>query len=107
MGWNSQPTSAVILEDCRVPAANLIGGEGNGFKIAMRGLDGGRLSIGTCSVGAAAACVNHARDHVRVRKQFGKPLSANQVCSVCKLATPLSAAPCPPVPWALPSSQSH
>lgn len=47
LGWNSQPTAAVILEDVRVPAANLIGGEGNGFKIAMKGLDGGRLSIGT------------------------------------------------------------
>ena len=46
LGWNSQPTSAVILEDCRVPAANLVGAEGDGFKFAMKGLDGGRLSIG-------------------------------------------------------------
>ena len=48
LGWNSQPTAAVILDDCRVPAKNLIGEEGGGFKIAMAGLDGGRLSIGTC-----------------------------------------------------------
>lgn len=78
LGWNSQPTSEVIFEDCRVPAANLIGGEGNGFKIAMMGLDGGRLSIGTCSVGAAHACFNLARDHIKVRNQFNQPLAANQ-----------------------------
>lgn len=48
LGWNSQPTSAVIFEDCKVPVTNLIGKEGDGFKIAMRGIDGGRLSIGTC-----------------------------------------------------------
>jgi alkylation response protein AidB-like acyl-CoA dehydrogenase len=67
MGWNTQPTSMVIMEDCRVPVANLIGEEGQGFKIAMAGLDGGRLSIGTCSLGAARACYNLAREHVQVR----------------------------------------
>ena len=56
LGWNSQPTSAVIFEDCKVPVENRIGEEGFGFNIAMAGLDGGRLSIGTCSIGAAKAC---------------------------------------------------
>lgn len=78
LGWNSQPTAAVILDDCRVPAKNLIGEEGGGFKIAMAGLDGGRLSIGTCSIGAAQACWEAARDYISVRKQFGRPLDANQ-----------------------------
>ncbi len=81
LGWNSQPTCAVILEDCRVPVKNLLGKEGDGFKIAMRGLDGGRVSIGTCSVGASHACLGIAKDYVKLRKQFGKPLSHNQVRS--------------------------
>uniref|UniRef100_A0A7S2WBK3 Isobutyryl-CoA dehydrogenase, mitochondrial n=1 Tax=Rhizochromulina marina TaxID=1034831 RepID=A0A7S2WBK3_9STRA len=78
MGWKCQPTAAVIFEDCRVPVANRIGNEGDGFKIAMRGLDGGRLSIGACSLGAARACHDIATDYVKDRKQFQKPLSANQ-----------------------------
>ena len=78
MGWNSQPTAAVIMEDCRIPAANMLGGEGQGFKLAMAGLDGGRLSIGSCSIGAAQASFDMARDHLGVRQQFGKPLSSNQ-----------------------------
>ena len=78
LGWNSQPTCAVIFDDVRVPAANRLGKEGEGFKIAMKGLDGGRVSIATCSVGAAKACYDLARDHVKKREQFGKPLAANQ-----------------------------
>jgi len=78
MGWNSQPTCAVFLENARVPATNVVGGLGQGFKVAMKGLDGGRLSIAACSVGAAKACYDVAREHVKVRQQFGKPLAANQ-----------------------------
>ena len=78
LGWNSQPTRAVIMQNCRVPAANLLGREGAGFKIAMKGLDGGRINIGACSVGGAAAALQAARDHVLIRKQFGVPLAAQQ-----------------------------
>ncbi|NND49581.1 MAG: acyl-CoA dehydrogenase, partial [Rhizobiales bacterium] len=60
LGWNSQPTAAVVFENCRVPAANLIGGEGDGFAIAMQGLDGGRLNIGACSIGGARAALEAA-----------------------------------------------
>jgi len=75
LGWNTQPTAAVILDNCEVPVENRLGNEGDGFKIAMMGLDGGRLSIGTCSLGAAQQCFNQARDYVKQRKQFGQPLS--------------------------------
>lgn len=61
-----------------MPAANLLGKEGDGFKFAMKGLDGGRISIATCSVGAAARCLNLALDHTADRKQFGKPIAAFQ-----------------------------
>ncbi|XP_037083685.1 isobutyryl-CoA dehydrogenase, mitochondrial-like isoform X2 [Pollicipes pollicipes] len=75
MGWNAQPTRAVIFEDCRVPVANRLGAEGEGFGIAMKGLNGGRINIASCSLGAAQASLDLARDHVLVRKQFGKPLA--------------------------------
>jgi isobutyryl-CoA dehydrogenase len=78
MGWNSQPTAAVYFDAVRLPATALIGEEGAGFKYAMAGLDGGRLSIGACSVGAATTCFRLAREHVGVRKQFGRPLAAQQ-----------------------------
>jgi isobutyryl-CoA dehydrogenase len=78
LGWNSQPTRAVIMEDCIVPEENLLGSLGQGFQIAMKGLDGGRINIGTTSLGGAQACLNAAIDHVKVRKQFGQPLSSNQ-----------------------------
>lgn len=78
IGWNSQPTRAVIFEDCVVPVANRIGSEGQGFSIAMKGLNGGRINIASCSLGAAHASVLLARDHIAVRKQFGAPLSNNQ-----------------------------
>ena len=61
MGWNSQPTATVIFDNCRVPVANRIGPEGEGFSIAMRGLDGGRMNIGACSLGGARACLETAR----------------------------------------------
>ncbi|XP_071527247.1 isobutyryl-CoA dehydrogenase, mitochondrial-like [Panulirus ornatus] len=78
VGWNSQPTRMVIFEDCRVPASNIIGKEGQGFSIAMKGLNGGRINIASCSLGAAQASIDAAADHARVRKQFGKPLASFQ-----------------------------
>ena len=78
LGWNSQPTAAVFFENCRIPVTNRIGDEGSGFRYAMMGLDGGRLSIAACSLGAANTCFNLARDYVQVRKQFNKPLINNQ-----------------------------
>ena len=94
LGWHSQPTSMVLFDDCRVPAENLIGGEGNGFKIAMAGLDGGRLNIGACSLGGAARCLELALDYVKERKQFGKPLAAFQALQfrLADMATELEAA---------------
>ena len=78
MGWNVQPTRLVILEDCKVPKSNLIGKRGQGFKIALSGLDGGRLNIASCSLGGAAKCLDVATDYIKGRKQFGKPLAENQ-----------------------------
>ena len=78
MGWNSQPTAAVYFDGVRVPASHILGPGGGGFKMAMHGLNGGRLSIAACSLGAAAACTELARGYVGTRRQFGKPLSANQ-----------------------------
>lgn len=74
MGWNSQPTRVVTLEDCKVPAENILGGEGNGFKIAMKGLVGGRINIASCSLGAAQASLDHALSYVKERKQFGRAI---------------------------------
>ncbi|XP_018079778.1 acyl-CoA dehydrogenase family member 8 L homeolog isoform X1 [Xenopus laevis] len=78
VGWNSQPTRAVIFEDCVVPVKNRLGVEGQGFSIAMKGLNGGRINIASCSLGAAHASVLLTRDHLAVRKQFGEPLAHNQ-----------------------------
>ncbi len=75
MGWNSQPTRAITFDDVRVPASHRLGEEGDGFKIAMRGLDGGRINIATCSVGAAQACLEAAQAYMRERQQFGRPLA--------------------------------
>jgi alkylation response protein AidB-like acyl-CoA dehydrogenase len=94
MGWNSQPTAAVIFEDARVPVANLIGDEGQGFKIAMMGLDGGRLNIGACSLGTAQTALETARAYMLERKQFGKPLAGFQALQfkLADMATELEAA---------------
>ncbi len=94
MGWNSQPTCAVMFEDCRVPSANLIGGEGEGFRIAMAGLDGGRVNIAACSLGAARAALDAARVYMGERKQFGRPLSDFQALQfkLADMATELDAA---------------
>lgn len=78
MGWNSQPTRAISFENVVVKEENLLGKEGEGFKIAMRGLDGGRINIATCSIGAAQACINHSQAYMLERQQFGKPLAAFQ-----------------------------
>ncbi|AIA76453.1 acyl-CoA dehydrogenase [Halomonas campaniensis] len=75
MGWNSQPTRMITFEDVRVPANHLLGNEGDGFKIAMKGLDGGRINIATCSIGTAQQAINKAREYMLERKQFGKRLA--------------------------------
>ncbi|QQS12104.1 MAG: acyl-CoA dehydrogenase family protein [Rhodospirillales bacterium] len=94
LGWNSQPTAAVIFENCRVPVANRLGPEGHGFKIAMMGLDGGRINIGACSLGGARACLETASRYVVERKQFGRPLADFQATQfkLADMATELEAA---------------
>lgn len=94
MGWNSQPTAMVIFENARVPAANRLGEEGDGFKIAMMGLDGGRVNISACSLGGARTALYAARDYMKERKQFGKPLAAFQALQfrLADMATELEAA---------------
>ena len=94
LGWNTQPTAMVIFEDCRVPVANRLGEEGDGFKIAMMGLDGGRLNISACSLGGARACLEAARDHLLERRQFSRPLADFQALrfKLADMATELDAA---------------
>ena len=74
MGWKSQPTAMVNFDDCRVPAANRIGAEGDGFRFAMAGLDGGRINIASCSLGGAGFALDAAKAHLETRQQFGNPL---------------------------------
>lgn len=78
MGWNAQPTRMVTFDNVRLPASALLDQEGNGFKLAMQGLDGGRINIATCSIGTAQQALNTARDYMQERQQFGKPLAAFQ-----------------------------
>ena len=94
LGWHSQPTRQVILEDVRVPVANRVGGEGEGFRIAMIGLDGGRLNIGACSLGGAQRCLDEAIGYTRDRKQFGTAISdfQNTQFMLADMATELEAA---------------
>ena len=95
MGWNAQPTRQVILEDCRVPGADLVGGiEGQGFRFAMSGLDGGRVNIGACSLGAAWNAMDKAKSYVFERKAFGKALAEFQTLQfkIADMATDLEAA---------------
>jgi alkylation response protein AidB-like acyl-CoA dehydrogenase len=94
MGWNTQPTRQVIMEGVRVPAANLIGAEGEGFKIAMAGLDGGRLNIGACALGGGEAALAKALAHMRERKAFGRPIIDFQALQfrLADIATSLEAA---------------
>jgi len=94
MGWNSQPTAQVIFEDCKVPVANRIGAEGEGFRIAMSGLDGGRINIGACSVGTARSALDEAMAYARDRKQFGRAIADFQASQfkLADMATELEAA---------------
>lgn len=78
MGWHSQPTSMVFFENCRVPAANLVGEEGLGFKIALNALNGGRVNIASCSLGGATACLRMAQNYLQEREQFNQPLAKMQ-----------------------------
>jgi alkylation response protein AidB-like acyl-CoA dehydrogenase len=93
MGWNSQPTAQVIFDNCRVPVANRIGAEGEGFRIAMMGLDGGRINIGACSVGTARAALDEAKTYVTDRKQFGRAIAEFQATQfkLADMATELEA----------------
>lgn len=94
MGWNAQPTRAVIFENCRVPVANRIGPEGIGFKIAMAGLDGGRLNIGACSIGGAQGALDKALAYAQERKAFGNRIADFQALQfkLADMATELEAA---------------
>ncbi len=94
LGWHSQPTATVMFEDCRVPVDNRLGPEGEGFRIAMAGLDGGRVNIGACSLGAARTCLDAARAHMLTREQFGKRLADFQALGfkLADMATELDAA---------------
>ena len=94
LGWHSQPTRQVILEEVRVPVANRVGGEGEGFRIAMMGLDGGRLNIGACSLGGAQRCLDEAVGYTRDRKQFGTAVAdfQNTQFMLADMATELEAA---------------
>lgn len=94
MGWNSQPTRAISFDDVRVPVANLLGREGQGFKIAMEGLDGGRINIATCSIGTAQAALEASTAYVQERQQFGQAIAEFQVTQfkLADMATRLVAA---------------
>jgi len=94
LGWKSQPTAMVMFENCRVPAQNRIGAEGQGFRIAMAGLDGGRLNIGACSLGGAQFCLDRTVAYMKERRQFGQRLADFQALQfrIADYATELDAA---------------
>ena len=94
LGWNASPTAQVIFEDCRVPVANRVGAEGDGFRFAMAGLDGGRLNIGACSLGGAQRCLDEAVAYTKERQQFGQPIAdfQNTQFMLADMATDLEAA---------------
>lgn len=94
LGWNSSPTAQVIFEDCRVPVTNRVGAEGDGFRFAMMGLDGGRLNIGACSLGGAQRCLDEAIRYTKERQQFGQPVAdfQNTQFMLADMATDLEAA---------------
>ena len=94
MGWRSQPTAQVNFDNCRVPVDNRIGEEGEGFRFAMAGLDGGRLNIAACSLGGAGLAFDVAKSHLETRHQFGKPLKEIQALQfrLADMATELEAA---------------
>ena len=94
MGWKNQPTRLVSLTDVRISKDNLIGEEGNGFKIAMQGLDGGRINIATCSIGTAQSALEEAQNYMNEREQFGKKISEFQAMQfkIADMVTDLVAA---------------
>ena len=94
LGWNASPTAQVIFEDCRVPVANRVGAEGDGFRFAMAGLDGGRINIGACSLGGAQRCLDEAVAYTKDRQQFGQPIAdfQNTQFMLADMATDLEAA---------------
>ncbi|MGZ8286981.1 MAG: acyl-CoA dehydrogenase family protein [Allosphingosinicella sp.] len=94
VGWHPPPTAQVNFDEVRVPAENLVGGEGEGFRIAMMGLDGGRLNIGACSLGGAQRCLDEAIAYTRERKQFGTPIADFQAIqfTLADMETELQAA---------------
>jgi alkylation response protein AidB-like acyl-CoA dehydrogenase len=94
LGWKSQPTAMVMFENCRVPVANRIGAEGEGFRIAMAGLDGGRLNIAACSLGGAQFCLDRTVEYMKERKQFGSRLADFQALAfrVADFATEIESA---------------
>ncbi|MGD1471182.1 acyl-CoA dehydrogenase family protein [Vibrio harveyi] len=94
MGWNSQPTRAVTFDNVSIPTSHLLGEEGQGFVFAMKGLDGGRINIATCSVGTAQQALNQAAQYMQERKQFGKSLAQFQALQfkLADMATELVAA---------------
>ncbi|GGC02706.1 acyl-CoA dehydrogenase [Novosphingobium endophyticum] len=94
LGWNASPTAQVIFEDARIPAENRVGAEGDGFKFAMAGLDGGRLNIGACSLGGAQRCLDEAIQYVKDRKQFDQPIAEfqNTQFTLAQMAAELEAA---------------
>jgi alkylation response protein AidB-like acyl-CoA dehydrogenase len=94
LGWNASPTAQVIFDNCRVPVSNRVGAEGDGFKFAMAGLDGGRLNIGACSLGGAQRCLDEAIGYVKDRQQFGKAIAEfqNTQFVLADMATDLEAA---------------
>src|SRR5690242_15118051 len=94
LGWHSQPTAQVNFDEVRVPLENRVGGEGEGFRIAMMGLDGGRLNIGACSLGGAQRCLDEAVAYTKERKQFGTAIAdfQNTQFMLADMATDLEAA---------------
>ena len=94
LGWHSQPTAQVNFDEVRVPAENLVGAEGEGFRIAMMGLDGGRLNIGACSLGGAQCCLDEAVAYTKERKQFGQAIADFQATqfTLADMETELQAA---------------
>ncbi len=94
LGWHSQPTRQVVFDGVRVPGENLVGGLGEGFRIAMMGLDGGRINIGACSLGGAQRCLDEAVAYTKDRKQFGKAIAEfqNTQFTLADMATELEAA---------------
>jgi alkylation response protein AidB-like acyl-CoA dehydrogenase len=93
MGWNSQHTSMVNFDNCEIPVDNIVGNEGDGFKIAMKGLDGGRVNIAACSLGGARAALEASISYSAERKQFGKSIDQFQVTQfkLADMATELEA----------------